>query len=407
MPYRLKSKSFVIIIICMILFTEFLSLGLIIPVLPNIIVNLTDTTISRAATFAGWLAFTFGITQLLFAPVIGSLSDRYGRKPILLTSLIALSINYGLIAAAPNLFWLFAGRAVSGVAGATWPAAASCVADISAGHNRTKAMAKLSASCAAGYIFAPALGGILGEIDVRWPFWAACLLTSGAATVSAFFLKETLLNKKSLYPTLSRLNPVCSFQKLIKDRHIAPVLIAMLFLNLSTQAQISIWAFYGIEKFNWGPIDIGITLVVFGISFVSVQLFATAPIIRILGEYKTAVISVSIGIPTYVILAFAEIPFWAIFGIFLGSLTAIAQPSMNSLMMNFTDDKSQGELQGVISSLTSLSIIVGAPAMSYVFSVFSTENIIYFPGAPFIISALFAMISLFILLRYRSQIYGN
>ena len=380
-------------LIAMIVFIDTASIGLIIPVLPSLIEGLGDVGIDRAAEIGGLLLFSFAIMQFLFAPIIGGLSDRYGRRPVLLFTLTALGIDYALMAWAPTLAWLFIGRIISGIMGATWPAANSCIADTVPPENRAKIFGMVGGAAASGFVLGPAIGGLLGSFGDRAPFMAASALALAGATFGFFKLKETLPPEKRRAFAITRANPLGNIIQMMKTPLVVGLLIVIFFMQLAAQSQLSVWAFYGTIKFNWTPLQTGLTVAMFGALMVIVQGGLTGPAIKRFGEVRTATISMMFGLPSYLIFAFAGSTYAMLVGIMVGTMTGFAFPAMQSLATARVSDDSQGELQGAIASSVSATSVIGPLLMTGIFGAFTDKQGIYFPGAPYLLSAVLISIA--------------
>jgi len=399
------SQRRVLILVAMIVFIDIAGMGLIMPVIPSLVMGLTGTAIDRAAEIGGWLLFSYATMQFLFAPVIGGLSDRFGRRPILLVTLTALGVDYALMAWAPSLGWLFVGRAISGVMGASFAAANSCIADIVAPEDRGRAFGALGGAGAAGFVLGPTIGGLFGQFGDRVPFAAASVLVLGGAVAGWFVLVETLPPERRRAFTLARANPLGSLIQMARYPLVVGCLITILFMQFSSQAQMAVWSFQGIARFGWSPVTIGLTVGLFGVMLVAAQGFGTGIAVRRFGAVRTAIGSLTFGVPSYLILAFAPSTAVMIAGIVIGSLAAMTFPAIQSLMTATVREDQQGELQGAIASTVSLTAIIGPPVMTGVFGAYADAKGLYFPGAPFLLAAITIAVALAVLIltltRYR------
>lgn len=384
-------------LIAFIVFIDMAGIGLIIPILPSLVESLAHTTVDHAAIIGGELLLIYAGMQFLFAPLVGSLSDRFGRRPVLLGTLAALGVDYGIMAWAPTLPWLYAGRLLSGMMGATWAAGNSCIADIFPPEERGRQFGVLGGAGACGFVLGPAIGGLLGMFGVRLPFVAASILALTGAAIGYFTFRETLPVERRRPFTLARANPLGMFGRMAKFPFILGVLGTIFLMQLAAQSQVSTWSFFLIAKFAWSPLQIGLSVALFGTLLAIAQGVLTGPIIARLGERRTAVISLAFGIPSYLILAFASSGGMVYFGIIVGALTGIAFPALQSMMTTRIDEDSQGELQGAIASTIGLTSIIGPIAMPHIFERYADPHGVYFPGAPFVAAAVL-MLSAIILL---------
>lgn len=373
-----------VLFICLVLFLDAVGFGLILPVLPDLIGALSDLPNNRSAEVAGFLLFTFAGMQFICAPILGGLSDRYGRRPVLLLSLLGFTVAYFLMAAASSLAWLFVARIISGLFGATFTAANAFIVDISTPEERPRLFGLTGAAVALGFVFGPAIGGLLGEYGARMPFVVAGILSALTVLYGVVFLPETLVEKNRRAFALKRANP---FGSLLAMRHHPFVLaiIAVIFLlQLANQSFASIWAFFTIEIADWSPFQIGVSVAFYGGILAIAQGGLTGPVVARLGEVRAVIASLSIGIISYGLLATASLGWHIYAAIFIGGFSAFALPSMQSLMTRRIPENAQGELQGAIASTYSLAAIIGPIAMSQVFGAFSSGSGLYFPGAPFL-----------------------
>ncbi len=386
-------------LIAMIVFIDMAGMGLIMPVMPSLVMGLSGEGVDRAAEIGGLLLFAYAVMQFLFAPIIGGLSDRYGRRPVLLTTLAALGVDYVLMAWAPTLAWLFVGRLISGVMGATWAAANSCIADTVTPEQRGAAFGVMGGAGAAGFVLGPAIGGLLGQLGDRVPFVAAAILALTGAVLGFFILNETLPLEKRRAFSIARANPFGTLFQMAKLPLVIGCLIAIFFMQLSAQAQLSIWGYYGVLKFGWTPMTIGLTVAFYGILMAMAQGLFVGKTIERFGASRTAALSLVFGIPSYFILAFAGSTGMMVLGMIVGAVTGLTFPALQSLMTRKVSEDAQGELQGAIASVISITSVIGPVVMTSVFGAFADKQGSYFPGAPFILSAALLTVSALILAR--------
>ena len=386
--------------VAFIVFVDMLGLGLILPVMPRLIGEISHVGIDRSAEIGGFLLFGYATMQFLFAPIIGGLSDRFGRRPVLLTTLAVLGVDYCVMAVAPSLAWLFVGRMISGVMGATWAASNSCIADCVPVERRGAAFGLLGGAGAAGFVLGPAVGGLAGEFGTRLPFAIAAVLALSGATIGYFILKETLPPERQRPFSIGRANPLGSLGQMTKIPFVIGCLSVIFFMQLSSQAQTSIWAYWGAIRFGWSPLTSGLTISFYGVLLGAAQAVLTGKSIARFGAANTARFSLLFGIPCYLLLAFAPSTSVVIMAILVGSITGMTFPSMQSLMTARVSEDAQGELQGAIASTISLTTIIGPIMMTQIFGHFSDRKGLFFPGAPFILSI--ALISIAITLLWRA-----
>jgi DHA1 family tetracycline resistance protein-like MFS transporter len=364
--------------------------GIILPVLPRLIMQLTGVTVDRAAAYGGWLSFVFALMQFFCAPVLGNLSDRFGRRPVLLFALGALGCDYLIMGSAPVISWLFAGRMIAGVAGASFTPAYAYVADISAPEKRAQHFGLMGAAFGIGFILGPAIGGLLGSLGPRAPFFTAGAIALANTTLGFIVLPESLPQAARRPFQWTRANPLGTVLQILKYPSVTWLLAALLLWQIAHQVLPSTWAFYTIFKFHWSSAQVGYSLAFVGV----VMAFAQGVLTRVLipwlgGERRAAAAGMAAALVAYVGYAFAAAG-WVMYLVSLSTLLfALTYPSMNAIASRQIPANAQGELQGAVASLYSLSAIVGPPLMTQVFGAFSHAGAgVYFPGAAFLTAAL-------------------
>ncbi|MEM7525372.1 MAG: TCR/Tet family MFS transporter [Pseudomonadota bacterium] len=375
-----------------------MGIGLIMPVMPELLLELSGgsatTSIGVAAAWGGWLTFSFALMQFLVSPLLGNLSDAYGRRPVLLLSLLVMGVDYLIMAITPTLALLFIARIMAGAASATFATANAFIADVSSPEKRAQNFGLTGAAFGAGFVLGPAIGGLLGELGPRTPFYAAAALTFANFAFGYFALPESLKPEKRRAFSLKRANTLGVAIQMRKYPAVAWMLLAVFIYNVSHYVYPVIWSYFAKARFDWSPADIGLSLACVGIGFAIAQGFLIRRIIPWLGEVKTVVIGLALDVIALVAIAFAT-EGWMVYALIpLTSLSALVAPALQSLMSNRIPDDAQGELQGAVSSLTSLSFIITPIMMSQLFLVFTTpEAPIYFPGAPFLLAACFSTLA--------------
>ena len=391
-----ESQTKVLIFICSVLFLDAACFSLIMPIMPDLIGELSDLSNAEAATIAGYLLFTFAIMQFLCAPIIGSLSDRFGRRPVLLVALTGFALDYFVMAWAPSLFWLFVGRLISGLCGATFAAANASIVDISTPEDRAKMFGFSGAAIALGFVFGPAIGGLLGEYHVRLPFIAAGILTFIALFYGLISFPETLEKSKRRAFSLKRANPIGSLIAISRYPIVLILLAGLFFIQLANHSYSSIWAFYVKEVTGWTPFLIGLSVSFYGILMAGVQGGLTGPAVNKVGEIRLIYFTGCVGMVSFAILALAQNGLAIYLGILIGALSGFIGPAMQSLMTNRTPEDAQGELQGAVTSLYSIASVLSPPVMAMIFTNWSDETGYYLPGAPFFLAAALIAISMLI-----------
>ena len=371
------------------LLIDITGLGIIIPVLPKLIEELIHGNISTASRYAGWLTFTYAIMQFLFSPVLGNLSDKFGRRPILLFSLFGFGVDYIFLSFAPTIGWLFVGRAVAGITGASYTTATAYIADISAPADRAKNFGMVGAAFGLGFIIGPVIGGMLGEYGSRVPFMVAAALTFLNFLYGYFVLPESLdiTNRRPF--NWKRANPFGAFKQLKRYPAVAVLAISFFLLYMAGQSVQSVWSFFGIERFKWSERMIGISLGMVGLLVGLVQGVLIRYINPKLGNTKTIYIGFSMYALGLVLFAFAT-KGWMMF-IFLipYCLGGISGPALQSIITGHVPANEQGELQGALTSLISATSIISPVIMTGLFAHFTAKSTqIYFPGAPFMLGAI-------------------
>lgn len=383
---------------------DMIGIGIILPVLPGLIREIAHADLSRASVIGGWLFVAYSAMQFLFGPTIGNLSDAYGRRPILLLSIAGLGVDYALTAFAPNLFWLFTGRLVAGVCGASYSTANAFIADITEPEDRAKAFGMIGAAFGVGFIIGPALGGLLAEFGHRAPFFAAAGLSIANFIYGWIVLPETLPPEKRRGFDLARANPLGALIAL--RRH--PILLTfgvVLFLHfLATNVYPAVWAYYTIYRYGWSEWEVGLSLAAFGVVTAIAQAGAVGPIIKRIGEYWAAAIALLVELVVGLGYALATRG-WMIYALIVaGALQGLAMPAINAMMTKEVDDDAQGELQGAISSLMGIAAIFGPWMAAQLFGAFTGDQaIIELPGAPFLAATVLSLAALWIFMRARRR----
>ncbi len=375
-------------------------LGIIIPVVPALIMELTGEGLSRASIYGGWLLFVYSLMQFLFAPVIGSLSDRFGRRPVLLGSLTGFGLDYILMGLAPTIGWLFAGRFLAGITGASTVTASAYIADVSPPDKRSQNFGLIGAAFGLGFIIGPVIGGLLGEYGPRIPFFAAAGLTLLNVLYGWFILPESLAPADRRPFSWRRANPLGTLSQMRQYPVLVGLSGALILLYLSSHATQSTWTFYTMEKFDWSESQVGYSLGFVGLMVAIVQGGLTRTIIPRIGSRRAVVAGLLFYIAGFLGFAFAARGWHMFVWVVPFSLGGLAGPALQGILSNQVPNNAQGQLQGAITSLVSLCAIAGPPLMTQLFGYFtSTGAPVYFPGAPFFAGALLVLGSLLWALR--------
>ncbi|MBC7949603.1 MAG: TCR/Tet family MFS transporter [Chitinophagaceae bacterium] len=391
------SKPAAIKFIFITLLIDIMGWGLIIPVMPDLIAKLKNIPVNEGSPYGAWLISVYAITQFLFAPVIGNLSDKYGRRPVLLFSLLGFGIDYLFLALAPNYELLFIGRIIAGITGASFTTASAYIADISTEETRAKNFGMIGAAFGVGFIIGPALGGLLAEWGIRAPFYAAAILCLLNCLYGYFVLPESLSleNRRAFH--WKRANPFGALQFLKKNPAIGGLAISFFLIYLAAQAVQANWNFFTIYRFQWSNGMVGISLAVVGLLVGLVQAGLTRVINPRLGNEKSIYIGLFLYSFGLFLFAFAW-EGWMMF-VFLVPycLGGIAGPALQSILAGHVPPNEQGELQGTLTSLMSLTTIIGPPIMNYLFYYFTSNKApVHFPGISFLLGSVFMLLSVWI-----------
>jgi MFS transporter, DHA1 family, tetracycline resistance protein len=378
--------------------------GLIIPVMPKLISELKGIPINEASPYGALLLSVYAITQFVFAPLIGNLSDKYGRRPVLLSSLVGFGIDYIFLALAPSFGWLFLGRIIAGITGASFTTATAYIADVSTPETRAKNFGMIGAAFGLGFVIGPALGGLLAGLGVRAPFYAAAGLCLINALYGYFVLPESLSKENRRPFNWKKANPFGSLQFLRKTPGIGSLAISFFLIYLAAQAVQGNWSFFTIHRFGWTEGLVGISLAVVGLMVGAVQGGLIRVINPKLGDEKSIYLGLLLYSLGLVLFAFAS-QSWMMFVFLLPyCLGGIAGPSLQAIISKHVPPNEQGELQGALTSLMSLTTIIGPLIMNNLFKYFTTDKApFYFPGVSFLLGAVFMLLSVFIAWKMLSK----
>ncbi|NCG31038.1 MAG: MFS transporter [Bacteroidetes bacterium] len=391
----MKNKKAAVGFIFITLILDVTGIGIIIPVMPSLIMELTGEGLSAASEYGGWLIFAYAFFQFLFAPIVGALSDRYGRRPVLLISLFGFGVDYLFWAMAPTIGWLFIGRVISGIMGASFTTGAAYIADVSPPEKRAQNFGLIGAAFGLGFIIGPVIGGLLGEFGPRVPFYAAAALTLLNWIYGFLVLPESLPLENRRKFEWNRANPVGNLLNLKKYPIITGLIFALIFVYVAAHAVQSTWSYFTMYQFDWSESDVGYSLGFVGILSALVQGVLIRWTIPKLGQ----VMSVYVGLILYMIgLVLFSIASegWMMYPyMIVYCLGGIAGPAIQGIMSNQVPATEQGELQGAMTSMMSATSIVGPPLMTYLFAYGTRDDALFhLPGAPMLLGSLLVLLGL-------------
>lgn len=368
--------------------------GIIIPVLPKLIEELIQGDISEAAKIGGWLTFAYAITQFVCAPLIGNLSDKYGRRPVILISLFGFGLDYLFLSVAPTIEWLFVGRIIAGITGASITTASAYIADVSTNENRAKNFGMIGAAFGVGFIIGPVIGGLLGSFGARVPFYAAAVLCLLNFVYGYFILPESLDKQHRRELDWKRANPVGALLNLKKYPQLIGLVSAIFILAVGSHAVQSNWSYFTMYQLHWDEKLVGISLGVVGILVGLVQGVLIRWTSRKLGNEKSIYLGMALYAIGMFLFAFAT-QTWMMFAFLVPyCLGGIAGPALQAVVSQDVPPSEQGEIQGTLTSLMSASSIVGPPLMAMIFYYFTHEGAPFqFAGAPFILGGILMLVS--------------
>lgn len=389
-----KSAAIGFIFITMLI--DIIGIGIIIPVIPKLLQELNHSDISEAAKLGGWLAFAYAFTQFLFAPFMGSLSDRFGRRPVLLTSLMAFAVDYLVLALAPTVAWLFVGRIIAGVTGASISTAMAYISDVSTPENKAKNFGLVGAAFGIGFIIGPVIGGLLGQYGSRVPFYAAAVLCFVNFIYGYFVLPESLKPEKRRAFEWKAANPIGALARLKKFPNIIVLVAAMFFMYFASHAVHGNWSFYTMYRYDWDERMVGISLGVIGLLVAVVQGGLVRYVNPRIGNGKSILIGFALNAIGQFLIAFA-VQEWMVFLFLIPyCLGGLAGPAIQSEITNHVPSDEQGQIQGTLASLNSATATFGPLVMTSIFYYFTHDTAPFkFPGAPFVLASLLMIMAWF------------
>jgi DHA1 family tetracycline resistance protein-like MFS transporter len=388
------SQAAMIFIVVTVLL-DFLAFGIIAPVLPNLIIRFEGGDIARASNITGYFGFAWNLMQFLFLPVLGAWSDRFGRRPVILISCLGLGLDYIFMALAPSLRWLFVGRLISGITASNVSTAFAYITDITPPANRAKKFGMLGAAFGVGFVVGPAVGGLLGQYNLRAPFWAAAALSVANFFYGMFVLPESLMKEKRAKTAWHMANPLGSLTLLRSHPELAGLSIVAILYYLAHQSLQNVWVLYTEYRYGWNTRSVGISLAVVGVCAVIVSGGLVGPYVKKFGERFSLISGLFYGFLGFAGFALAWKGWGALAAIPFIALWGVAGPAMQSLMSQKVDASSQGKLQGAINSLRALTGMVGPVLFTQVFSMAIAEKAkVHLPGAPYYLAGLLLVVAM-------------
>ncbi len=403
-----KSK-YAITFIFITVFLDMVGFGLIMPVLPNLIEDVGHRDVANASLIGGWLFFAFSVTQFLFGPTMGNLSDAYGRRPLLLLAVAGLGVDYMIMALAPNLTWLFIGRLFAGFCGASYVVANAYIADVTAPENRAKAFGMMGAAFGVGFVIGPAIGGLLGTFGPRVPFFVAAGVSVLNLIYGYFILPETLASAQRRPFEVARANPLGTFKVFRTYKGVLPLCAVFFIYVFGTSVYPAIWPFWGVAKFGWSSATIGLTLAAFGIISAVVQGGLSGPAVKVFGEWKLVLIGLVIAVISATGYGLAySLPIVLIM-LFVHGPEGFVPPMLTAMISKEVPADAQGEMQGGIASAQSLAMLLGTVVFSQIFGYFlKPEAPFISPDIAFFVAAAFSAVALALfLISSKNHSKGN
>jgi len=406
----IKPSRLALVFIFVTMLVDTIGLGIIIPVSPRIIAELTgpyssySAQMSASAWWGGWLQTAFAGMLFLFSPLIGNLSDRFGRKPVLIISLVMLGVDYFITGIAPTIWWLFVGRILSGIAGASYTTANAYIADVSPPEKRAANFGLTGAAFGIGFVIGPAIGGILGQYGTRLPFFAAAALALANGLFGLIVMKESLPPEKRRKFEWWRANPVGSLLAISRYPAVIGFVAILILMRLAHDANPVIWSYYVYLKFHWTTAQLGWALAFLGIVMAGVFGFLTRILIPKLGEHRAAYIGLFAGAIGFCGYAFATQGWMMYPWMLVWSLMGLAMPSINAIISTHVPPTEQGELQGALSSIGGVTSVIAPVILTNVFAFFTKPGTpYYFPGSAFFAAGMMLLFAALLLVRVERQ----
>ena len=402
-----RARRFVLLTV----FIYSVGFGIIMPVLPDLIIELTQVSLSEATRLGAWIGAAYGIFQFLLGPLMGNIGDRFGRRPVFLVSLFGFGADFLLMGFAPSILWLFVGRSVAGGFGAIFGPANAAMADMSAAQDRAASFGKVGAAFGLGFIMGPALGGLLADYGTRLPFFVAAVLAFANGIYGYFVFPETMSKEQQRPFEWRRANPLGALASLGKIKGILPVAFVYFIWVCSINIYPASWAFFAKAQFGWNSKMVGVSLTLVGVSMVLFQTFVIGRAIKRFGERGTALVGMGFGIASYLFVAFLTNGTIALLLNVINGFSGMAMPAVNAMMSVRTPPDQQGELQGLTGSMSALAFLLAQLGYNNALAFFTSPVApVYFPGAPFIMAACLgamALAALLLLPRRDAQLAAS
>ena len=388
-PPRKAALAFIFVTVAL----DMLALGMIIPVLPELIKGFTGGDTVAAAHYYGLFGTTWATMQFFFMPVLGGLSDRFGRRPVVLISNFGLGIDYVLTALAPALWWLFLARVISGITSASVSAASAYIADVTPPEKRAGAFGMIGAAFGIGFVVGPALGGVLGTVDPRLPFWIAAGLSLANGCYGLFVLPESLPIQSRRPFSWKRANPVGSLNLLRSHPHLLALAAVIFCAALAHHVLPSCFVLYTGYRYHWDKLEFGLTLAGVGVGYALVQAVLVKPVVKRLGDVKAVIVGLAFGTAGFAIYGLAPTGLLFLIGVPVMSLWGISGPTAQGMMSKRISPTEQGAMQGAIGSIQGVTGMIGPAMFSSIFASAIADPRAEFPGAPFLVSALLLVVA--------------
>ncbi|MBO0932214.1 TCR/Tet family MFS transporter [Fibrella aquatilis] len=392
-----EKRNPALVFIFITILVDCIGIGLIVPVVPKLIEELTGEGLSAAAQYGGWLTFAYAAMQFLFAPVMGGLSDQFGRRPVLLLSLFGLGVDFLVCAFTPTIAWLFVVRVFAGICGASFTTASAYIADISTPDKRAQNFGLVGAAFGLGFIIGPSVGGLLSSYGTRAPFLAAAALSLINCLYGFFVLPESLSLENRRPFNWRRANAIGSFKALQRYKSLVGLILALAFLYIAGQVMQSVWGYFTMLRYGWDTKLVGISLAVVGLAVAIVQGGLIRLIIPKIGQKRAVFLGMIVYVFAFIGFTFANEGWMALALIAPYAFAGITGPAIQGIISGQVPPNEQGELQGALTSLMSLTAIFSPVLMTNLFAYFTRPTApVYFPGAPYLAGAVFTIISIII-----------